>query len=124
MTHPVYDPSLCSICKRRLGQAGDLLSANCGGDCLACMIEIEDGQSAPELPGAQLELWIELRNAVETKVFDAMGIGTEKPLLPAGERIVEQDVFMLAWARRFVGLGLDDDAAWTLVCDTINTVLR
>lgn len=124
MAHPINDPRFCTICKRRLGQAGDLLSANCAGDCLACMIDCEDGRPAPELPRAQLELWIELRNAVETKVFDAMGIGTEKPLLPAGKRIVEQDAFMLAWARRFVGLGLDDYAAWTLVRDTINTVLR
>lgn len=122
MAHPIYDPRFCTICKRRLGQAGDLLSANCGGDCLACMIECEDGRSAPELAHAQLELWIELRQAVESKLFEAMDAG--KQPLSTGDRIVGQDGFILAWAKRFEATGMDDDHAWTLVRGAVTTVLR
>lgn len=32
----------CSVCSRPLDRLDDLLSMNCGGDCLACMASAED----------------------------------------------------------------------------------
>lgn len=52
----------CSICKRALDVQDDLLSQDCGGDCLGCMIDIEDGQPAPDLPQAELNLWLDKRD--------------------------------------------------------------
>lgn len=52
----------CSICKRALDVPDDLLSDDCGGDCLSCIIDAEDGQPAPDLPRDELKLWLDERD--------------------------------------------------------------
>jgi hypothetical protein len=46
----------CGICKRTLNIPDNALSYDCGGDCLACVICAEDGEPAPDLPKAELDV--------------------------------------------------------------------
>lgn len=61
----------CHICGRALDRADDLLSADCGGDCLGCIVEAEDGRPAPDLPAAELRAWLDARAEQERARWDA-----------------------------------------------------
>lgn len=121
MDHPAADPTRCTICGRCLDQADDPLSGNCGGDCLACMIETEDGRSAPELPPEQLALWLDLRSEIETRLTDRV-LDRNRAPLPDCERFDGQDAFTVEWVRRFEAVGVSDSAAWSYVRGALRTV--
>ena len=121
MVTPFYDPRFCAICKRALDHADDPLGSNCGGDCLACMIETEDGRTAPELPPEQLALWLDLRSDIEAKLTDRVLDCDRGPLAP-DERFEGQDAFTVDWVARFEAIGITDSAAWSLVRHTMRTV--
>ena len=123
MVNAVYSPTRCSICNRLLSQPSDPLSENCGGDCLACMVEAEDGRSASELPAEQLALWLDLRAEIEAKLTDKVFDDDPEPLSDY-ERFPGQDAFTVGWVARFEGIGVSDSAAWSLVRHIIRTVWR
>lgn len=44
----------CNTCSRLLDRVGDLLSLNCGGDCVKCMVEGGDPESKAYVNGLQM----------------------------------------------------------------------
>ncbi len=61
----------CLICGRALDRADDPLSVDCGGDCFGCIVEAEDGRSAPDLPVDELRAWLEQRRERERALWEA-----------------------------------------------------
>ncbi len=67
----MFNHAHCTICKRPLSQEADPLSMDCGGDCLECMLECEDGEGAPDLPPDRLRLWLDMHADVEHRLVEA-----------------------------------------------------
>jgi len=54
--------SMCNICGRRLNNADDPLSTDCGGDCWGCVGPMEDGWP-PSAAKVHDEILAELRES-------------------------------------------------------------
>ena len=123
MVNAVYRPTRCSICNRLLSQPSDPLSANCGGDCLACNIAREDSEPVPDLAAEELRIWLDLRADVEPRLLDATPIYHYDPLKrTAQDRSPIKHATLDAWHERLAEHGYTEDEARFLVREIVNRV--
>lgn len=112
------DPTRCAICNRPLDQPSDPLSESCGGDCLDCMIGIEDGEDVPGLPPDLLRTWLDMHSDVAHHLVDAYL--ADRPV--AADRAEIKRVVLDDWRGRLLALNFPEEATQAFVNELVDRV--